>query len=395
MQEELSQKKSADDELIPLLGVPKGPIPFGLTLLAFTGLVLLGASLWVPLLMAGVFSILLTPLHHRLVHKVKWNPSISALMLTLGLTFLGLTPAAVLIFVAARGVITQVQNWKTMARPEADAGIVEGVMQNEAVHRFIEKLSSWFPIGVDEIASSAEDLVRGLGSRLAEVAGDFLSSLPSTAVGTAMMILAVYFLTLEGRRFSEWLKGHIPLHPRKVEQVFGVVSALSRSVLLASVVSGLAQSLVFGVALLVAGAPSAGLTTLLVFLCSFLPLVGSAPITFGTAIHAFLVLHDRNTALILLGAAAGVSLVDNVVRPWVLKGSGNLHPFLAFVAAFGGLHVFGFSGIFLGPILAGLCVALLTPLEGGSQKSIPSDSKGDFSQLLPASSEQKGEMGFK
>ena len=106
-----------------------------------------------------------------------------------------------------------------------------------------------------------------------------------------------------------------------------------------------------------------------------------------------MVLHDRNAALVLLVAAMGVSLVDNVVRPWVLKGTGNLHPFLAFIAAFGGLQVFGFAGVFLGPILAGLCVTLLTSESQHSEKSNPSDSRGDFSQLLPASSEQKRETG--
>ena len=49
-----------------------------------------------------------------------------------------------------------------------------------------------------------------------------------------------------------------------------------------------------------------------------------------------------------------VATVDNFVRPIFLKGSGNLHPLVAFVAAFGGLQAFGFIGVFLGPIIAGL-----------------------------------------
>jgi predicted PurR-regulated permease PerM len=59
-----------------------------------------------------------------------------------------------------------------------------------------------------------------------------------------------------------------------------------------------------------------------------------------------------------------VSTVDNLVRAAVLKGAADLHPLLAFLAAFGGLQVFGFLGIFLGPILAVLFLVTLELLAG-------------------------------
>ena len=58
-----------------------------------------------------------------------------------------------------------------------------------------------------------------------------------------------------------------------------------------------------------------------------------------------------------------IALVDSLVRPIFLRGSTNLHPLLAFVAAFGGLQVFGFMGVFLGPIIAGLFVAMVQVLK--------------------------------
>jgi predicted PurR-regulated permease PerM len=63
--------------------------------------------------------------------------------------------------------------------------------------------------------------------------------------------------------------------------------------------------------------------------------------------------------IILLVFALLTTVVDNFVRPAVIRGSANLHPLIAFVAAFGGLTLLGFPGIFLGPILAGLAVEVL------------------------------------
>jgi predicted PurR-regulated permease PerM len=136
---------------------------------------------------------------------------------------------------------------------------------------------------------------------------------------------------------------------------------MCRSVILATVASGFVQSVVFGLACAVAGAPSAALIALIVFLASFIPLIGAAPVTFGVAFHELLVGHQGGGIALLVFAVA-VGLVDNLIRPIVLRGAGNLHPLLAFVGAFGGLQVLGFAGVFLGPILAGLCVVTVDNL---------------------------------
>jgi predicted PurR-regulated permease PerM len=71
--------------------------------------------------------------------------------------------------------------------------------------------------------------------------------------------------------------------------------------------------------------------------------------------------------VVLLITAIVVSIVDNVVRPAFLKGTANLHPLLAFVAAFGGLQMIGFSGIFLGPIVAAVFVITVHILTSDDQ----------------------------
>jgi len=60
------------------------------------------------------------------------------------------------------------------------------------------------------------------------------------------------------------------------------------------------------------------------------------------------------TGIILLTTAFVVAGLDNLIRPWFLRGSANLHPLLAFVATLGGLQMIGFSGVFIGPIIAAL-----------------------------------------
>jgi predicted PurR-regulated permease PerM len=49
-----------------------------------------------------------------------------------------------------------------------------------------------------------------------------------------------------------------------------------------------------------------------------------------------------------------IGFSDNVVRPWVQSSQTQLHPLLAVLGIFGGLELFGASGIVLGPIIAAM-----------------------------------------
>jgi predicted PurR-regulated permease PerM len=191
--------------------------------------------------------------------------------------------------------------------------------------------------------------------------GEFLTQLPGLTVAAVVMIISVYFF-LEGSEGLGRLTRKLTVFgPGETDRLIAKFTGLCRSVLLAAFVSGLAQCLTFAVGLLVSKHPQMGLVSLLVLLTSFLPLVGSAPITFGTTLYTFLVI-GRSEGLILLVFAAAASLVDNFIRPAVLRGAANLHPLVAFLSAFGGLQVLGFAGIFLGPILAGLAIAMVEEL---------------------------------
>ena len=64
------------------------------------------------------------------------------------------------------------------------------------------------------------------------------------------------------------------------------------------------------------------------------------------------------TIVMILGAIV-VSGVDNVVRSLVMKGQSEMHPMLALVSALGATNLVGFSGIFLGPVIAAVFLGFL------------------------------------
>ena len=59
-----------------------------------------------------------------------------------------------------------------------------------------------------------------------------------------------------------------------------------------------------------------------------------------------------------LWGTIAVGMVDNFLRPLLISGRAEVPTLAVFVGVMGGLQAFGFIGLFVGPIVLGLLVAL-------------------------------------
>jgi predicted PurR-regulated permease PerM len=136
------------------------------------------------------------------------------------------------------------------------------------------------------------------------------------------------------------------------------LGALSiRAVALGIVVTAAAQAALAGLGLYVAGIPGAGiLTALILILClaqlgPALPLIGAV---------VWLIHHDQLVAGIALGVwSVFVALLDNVMRPLLIKRGVDLSLLLILTGVLGGVIAFGIVGLFIGPVILAVTFTLL------------------------------------
>jgi predicted PurR-regulated permease PerM len=104
-----------------------------------------------------------------------------------------------------------------------------------------------------------------------------------------------------------------------------------------------------------------------VFVISYIPFIGAAPV--GYAIALLILLNDgTGPALIMAAIATVTGLIDNVARPYFVSGGDSeVHPVLSFAAILGAIGVMGLKGIFLGPVILTSTVALLGAGAGGKK----------------------------
>ncbi len=153
------------------------------------------------------------------------------------------------------------------------------------------------------------------------------------------------------RRFANRLAGQ-----RGVAAIMLAASAI-RAVALGIVVTAVVQSALGGIGLWMAGVPAAGiLTALMLMLClaqlgPVLPLLGGV---------AWLFQHDMKlAAAVLLVWAIVVGMLDNLLRPLLIKRGVNLSMLLILSGVLGGMIAFGIVGLFIGPVILAVTSTLL------------------------------------
>jgi predicted PurR-regulated permease PerM len=141
------------------------------------------------------------------------------------------------------------------------------------------------------------------------------------------------------------------------EKVIILAGQAVRAVALGVVVTALAQTVLAGIGLGVAGIPFAGvLTAVVLILCiaQIGPLVVLIP-----AIIWLYWKGDNVWGTVLLVWTIGIAPLDNILRPMLIRKGADLPLLLIFAGVIGGLVSFGIIGLFVGPVILAVTYTLL------------------------------------
>ena len=130
-----------------------------------------------------------------------------------------------------------------------------------------------------------------------------------------------------------------------------------RGVALGVIITALAQSLIAGIGLWLAGVPRPGLLLAIVFVLAVAQL-GPLPVLLPAVIWLFWS-GDILWGSVLLVVTVIVAVVDNVLKPMLIKRGVDLPLLLIVAGVIGGLIAFGVVGLFIGPVILAVTYTLL------------------------------------
>ncbi len=326
-----------------------------LVLVVFAGIYFFHGFL-VPVLAALVIGFASWPIYRELLRRVGGNTTLAAtIALLLVLSFL-IVPVGI----AISYTIGEVREWIGWALQANRIGspppvwIVNLPIAGEWLAALWER-----HIGEPGAIGALVQLVSGanIGNiyRGVIAAGDGVFHLLLTLL---FMLIALFFVYRDGAAFSRQIDmlGERIL-PTRWERISRVVPATISSTVTGMTLIAIGEGIVLGIAYWIAGVPSPVTLGVLTGLMALIP--GGAPLSF-TLVSIYLVASGSTFAGIALFVWGSVELfiVDKTLRPRLVGGPIKL-PFLpTFFGLVGGVKTMGFLGLFIGPVLMALLVAI-------------------------------------
>jgi predicted PurR-regulated permease PerM len=123
------------------------------------------------------------------------------------------------------------------------------------------------------------------------------------------------------------------------------------------------QGTLTGLAFWILGLPSPVLWGVTTALCALLPVFGTGLIFTPASLLLIIGGHWVKALILIVWGLVIVHPVDNILRPYLIGDRVKLSTLFVFFALLGGLKAFGGVGIFLGPLILALTMALFTFLR--------------------------------
>ena len=146
---------------------------------------------------------------------------------------------------------------------------------------------------------------------------------------------------------------------RLAKRFLGIV----RAVIKGSGVVGLVQGTLGGITMMIAGVPSPLLLGVLMAILALIPAVGTALVWAPVGIWLLVTGSVWQGIFVLGSGAIIISSADNVLRPILVGRDTGIPDWIILVTTLGGLSLAGFSGIVIGPLVAGLFLASWSILQ--------------------------------
>ncbi|MEP1420828.1 MAG: AI-2E family transporter [Erythrobacter sp.] len=209
--------------------------------------------------------------------------------------------------------------------------------------------------------SAIQDRLQGVLGESAGLIAQQALSIGSGALGFVLSfsigLYVLFFLLRDGTRIGETILHSAPIDrgiaDRLAERFLGVV----RAVIKGSGVVGIVQGTLGGIMLAIAGVPSALLLGVVMAILALIPAVGTALVWAPAGIWLIVIGNVWQGVFVLGAGFIIISSVDNVLRPILVGRDTGIPDWIILLTTLGGISLAGFSGIVLGPLVAGMFLA--------------------------------------
>jgi len=314
---------------------------------------------------AVVIATMFSPLHGRIVKAFRGKKALATSLTMIIIVLVFLIPLAGIVLLIVQQAVSLYGgygNQETMDQAST-------FLQNYSNHPYSQRV-----LGDDfEVTSKLNEWSSSISSFLYQYITSWGQNTLRVIVQFFVMMYALYYFLKDGEKILKKLMYLLPLGDRYEKMLYGRFVSTARATLKGTVVIGLIQGIIGGLAFLITGVPAAAFWGMIMIILSIIPAVGAFVILLPAAIIMFL-MGNMWQAVVILVALVAASSIDNFLRGPLVGKDAQMHPLFIFFATLGGLLAFGISGVVIGPVLAAFLLSIWRIYE---QKYKPELDKAD------------------
>jgi len=320
------------------------------------GLMLLGymvlQNFIVPVVWAGILCYCTWGFYLRITRWCGGRRSLASLLTTLLL-------AAVLV-VPMVGVVMLLETEVSKAWRDVMAALAQPLQLPDYLRRlpivghWLTELSQRLQGEPEALRSTLQSLLNKSSGRITAFAGD----VGRNVVKLLITVFSLFFFYRDGDRVAEQVRTVlISLLGVRANDYLDAIGRTVKAVLLSLVLCALAQGGLATLGYWVAGVPApivAGVVTLVAALIPF-----AIVLVWGSVVAWLFATGHTGAALGLLAwCVTAVTWIDNLIRPLVIGGSARIPFLLVVFGVIGGISAFGLVGMFVGPVILAVLLAI-------------------------------------
>ncbi len=302
--------------------------------------------------MAGLFTAMVSPVHHWLERKLGDRELLASLLTVLGIVLLVLIPIAILITVVVSQAISVGQSVTPWVQGFIDSPTTVTV--------YLEKIPYYEQILPyrDIIIQKAGQLVGTLSSFLIDSLSSFTKLTINAIFSSIIMLYVMFYFLSMGSILLERILFFLPLADNDEQKLLARFTSVARATIKGTLIIGIMQGTICGLAFALAGIEGPVFWGSLMAVMSIVPAFGTA-IIWGPALIVLALTGDFVGVIILAvicGAVAGN--LDNIARPRLVGKDTEMHDLYVLFGTLGGISMFGLLGIIIGPIVSALFITI-------------------------------------
>jgi len=337
----------------------------------------------IDLLLAGIIVTAVSPLHKRLVTKIPFSRSLSALISMILIIVVVLLPFTLFGFFVAEQAADAYVTVSTKINVIIQTNDVSTTSKILDLLPFSDKIQGVFhylPITTADLLTTAREAVGVASSFLLSKTTNILKHLSVFLVHLLVFLIALFYFLRDGDRLVLYLRSLLPLSKEYRQELFTKLAHLSYGIIYGIFGAAILQGFLVGVGFAAVGIGSAAFWGAVAALLSPIPFIGTMVISLPAVI--IVALSGKYISAILLLAWSGlvVGTADNVIKPFIIGSSTKLHPLATLLVLLGGTFVFGLKGLIFGPLVLTLSLAFIHIYKLEYKAVLEKDEKDLFSE---------------